>query len=73
MDWRSSRPRADRVRIREHTCACVYPVYELCTAAGLSFVRRTDDEKGEHVVESHWTSANAARVLWMKIVTGQAG
>jgi hypothetical protein len=47
-------------------------MYELCTATGLSFVRRADDEKAEDVVESRWMSANAANVLWVQILTGKA-
>ncbi|MDP4505859.1 hypothetical protein [Nonomuraea turcica] len=72
VDWAPSQPRADRLRIREHTCACTYPMFELCTAAGLWFVRRITDEAPEAIVESAWMSARAARDLWMQIVTGQA-
>nr|SBP01248.1 hypothetical protein BN4615_P10764 [Nonomuraea gerenzanensis] len=48
-------------------------MYELCVAGGLSFVRRTDGDQAEHVLESHWMSTWAARALWVQIVTGAAG
>lgn len=72
VKWSPSVPRADRLRIREHTCACTYPMFELSTAAGLWFVRRISDENSAVIVESPWMSASAARDLWLQIVTGQA-
>ncbi|MFI7125713.1 hypothetical protein ACIBQ1_08465 [Nonomuraea sp. NPDC050153] len=72
VDWTRSLPRADRLRIREHTCACTYPMFELCTAAGLWFIRRLTDEAPGVIMESAWVSARAARDLWLQIVTGQA-
>jgi hypothetical protein len=72
VDWRESQRRCDRLRVREHTCFCRLPMYELCTAGGLWFVRRFSGEALEVIVESTWMTARAAQRLWMQIVTGQA-
>ncbi|MGP3921555.1 hypothetical protein [Nonomuraea sp. 10N515B] len=72
VKWSPSFPRADRLRVREHTCICTFPMFELCTAAGLWFVRRIPDESSTGIVESPWMSAPAARDLWLQVVTGQA-
>ncbi|QFY13170.1 hypothetical protein GBF35_47300 [Nonomuraea phyllanthi] len=72
MGWALSQSRATRLRIREHTCACTYPLFELCTAAGLWFVRRLTGEDPKAIEESAWMPAPAARDLWMHILTGQA-
>ncbi|GAA2847775.1 hypothetical protein [Nonomuraea rubra] len=70
--WQKSEDRCAKVRVREHTCMCLRPAYELCTAGGLWFVRRFTGKDLEIVVESAWMSARAARTLWMRIMTGQA-
>ncbi len=72
VDWAKSLPRADRLRVRGHTCACTYPAFELCTAAGLWFVRRLPAKGLGDIVESAWTSASATEELWLQIVTGRA-
>lgn len=71
VDWEPSRPRADRVRVREHTCSCRRPVFELCAAGGLWFVRRLSDDTSA-VMESAWLSVRAAEELWSRILRGQA-
>lgn len=71
VDWRRSLPRTAWIRVREHTCACRYPIFELCTAGGLWFVRRLS--KGTPlIVESPWESARTAQELWVRILSGQA-
>lgn len=71
VDWEPSVKRTDRIRVREHTCTCRSPIFELCTAGGLSFVRRlTDDDTA--TVESSRVSARVARDLWERILNGQA-
>lgn len=72
VEWFLSQQRADRLRVREHTCACTYPMFELCTAAGLWFVRRLMDEDAQVGEETAWMSGRAARDLWRQILTGQA-
>jgi hypothetical protein len=72
VEWTPSLPRADRLRVREHTCVCKYPMFELCTAAGLWFIRRIATEDTEGIVESVWMCARAAQDLWLQIMTGQA-
>ncbi|MEO3799470.1 hypothetical protein [Nonomuraea sp. B1E8] len=42
VDWRDPYPRFERVRIKRHTCGCKARILELCTAAGLAWVRKTD-------------------------------
>ena len=70
--WERSLPRADRVRVRAFTCACRSPVFELCTAGGLWFVRRFTDENPTAPMESEWMSAKAGNDLWLRILSGQA-
>lgn len=72
VQWMRPVCRADRLRIREHTCICTYPMYEFCTAAGLWFVRRHLIEGHVSIRESSWMSARAARELWIQILRGQA-
>ena len=60
------------VRVREHSCICAQPMYELCTAAGLCFVRRLSGKGHKTVMESPWVSAQAGRRLWLQIMQGQA-
>lgn len=72
VDWQQSQDRCPQVRVREHTCMCLRPVYELCTAGGLWFMRRYTGENLEIMVESPWTPAGPARALWMRVLTGQA-
>ena len=70
--WEPSLPRAHRVRVREHTCICQSPQFELCTAGGLWFVRRTSAGASTGIVESAWVSASAANELWGRLLSGQA-
>jgi hypothetical protein len=73
IDWRPERPRADRVRVKEHTCCCRATFYELCQAGGLMFVRRTHrlgDEVTVH--ESPWVRTRAAEELWFRLLMGTA-
>lgn len=43
IDWRTPTRRTQHVRVRDHTCDCRNPPYELCTAAGLWFIRRSHE------------------------------
>ncbi|GGP18422.1 hypothetical protein GCM10012278_90540 [Nonomuraea glycinis] len=70
VEWSPPAPRTDRIRVRDHTCSCRFPTYELCTAAGLSFVRRTTSDKT--ITESPWLPSREAQQLWQKILHGQA-
>ena len=70
--WERSLPRADRVRVRAFTCACQSPVFELCTAGGLWFVRCLSDENPAAPLESEWMPAKAGNSLWLRILNGQA-
>ncbi|MEU7746729.1 hypothetical protein [Nonomuraea sp. NPDC049158] len=72
VGWEQSRPRANRIRVREHTCSCQRLIFELCTSGGLWFVRRISGEGPSEAVESAWLSARDARDLWVQILTGQA-
>lgn len=58
------------IRVRDHTCSCRFPTYELCTAAGLSFVRRTINDNT--IMESPWLPSRDTQELWQRILRGQA-
>lgn len=70
--WQDVVRRCDRIRVHEHTCSCMPPMYELCAAGGLSFIRRLSWDGRPRVVQTEWMSARAARQLWMQILTGYA-
>ncbi|WP_203863204.1 hypothetical protein [Planobispora rosea] len=73
IEWRAERPRADRVRVREHTCDCKATFYELCQAGGLMFIRRTHRVMGKATVsESPWVLAKEAQELWLGLLMGSA-
>ncbi|MGW7477083.1 hypothetical protein ACWGH8_00700 [Nonomuraea muscovyensis] len=71
VEWERSLPRADRLRVRAHTCGCRRPFFELCTAGGLWFVRRMSGESPADVVETRWMRERAAKDLWRRILSGQ--
>ncbi|MET8984102.1 hypothetical protein ABZW49_01505 [Nonomuraea wenchangensis] len=53
------------------TCGCRPITYELCAAAGQSFVRRTD--RGKRTVhETAWTLIATARRTFEEILRGEA-
>jgi hypothetical protein len=72
VGWEPTLPRAARVRVRQHTCICQQPLFELCAAGGLWFVRRISDEAPHVIVESAWMLAREAEGLWPRILSGQA-
>ncbi|GAA3124621.1 hypothetical protein GCM10010466_14350 [Planomonospora alba] len=73
IDWRPERPRAERIRVKEHTCCCKATFYELCQAGGLAFVRRTHRLDGRVIVhESPWVRVKEAEELWFRLLTGSA-
>ncbi|GAA3152422.1 hypothetical protein GCM10010486_17740 [Nonomuraea roseoviolacea subsp. carminata] len=72
VEWERSVPRAERLRVREHTCWCQRPHFELCTAGGLWFVRRMLAGSPVDVVETSWMRECAAKDLWHRILSGQA-
>jgi hypothetical protein len=70
--WRDYMPRADRIRVREHTCACQRITYELCQAGGLLFIRRTYRSDAVLMHESECLRAADGERLWLRILLGQA-
>lgn len=72
VEWEPSVPRAHRVRVRAHTCVCESPIFELCAAGGLWFIRRLTGEPPAVIDESLWMSARAGEDLWLRILRGQA-
>jgi hypothetical protein len=54
LEWELPIPRVHRVRVRAHTCVCQSPIFELCTAGGLWFVRRITAESPAVIEESVW-------------------
>lgn len=63
--------RASRIRVIWHTCECRETTYELCTAAGLSFVRRTDRAE-QSVRETAWMLTATAIRTFAQILRGEA-
>lgn len=73
VEWCEPIPRFQRVRVRRHTCECKPRIYELCTAGGLAWVRRTDRLKSVvKVGESPPCSFREAEELWEKLLAGRA-
>jgi hypothetical protein len=73
IDWTIATPRADRVRVRAHTCERLPVAYELCQAAGLMFIRRTSRGEGATVVhESPWQRVREVEELWRRLLEGMA-
>ncbi|GGP08335.1 hypothetical protein LDL08_22330 [Nonomuraea glycinis] len=73
VEWCEPLPRFHWVRVRRHTCECGPRVYELRTAGGLAWVRRTDRLKSMvKVSESHPRSFGEAEELWLMILAGRA-
>ncbi len=73
VTWREPTARADRVRVRAHTCSCQSVVYELCAASGLYFIRRIDSrQRPPAIVETDWDVWRKAEALWRRIFSGLA-
>jgi hypothetical protein len=70
LTWREPVRRAARVRVVSWTCGCRSIAYELCAAAGQSFVRRTDRDK-RTVHETAWTLIATARRTFEQILRGE--
>ncbi|MEQ4725143.1 hypothetical protein [Nonomuraea sp. B19D2] len=71
LTWHEPTNRVARIRVVSHTCECRRTTYELCSAAGQGFVRRTDREK-RTVHETSWTLSAAARHTFEQILRGEA-
>ncbi len=67
---------ADNVRAGRpaHVCDCVPVSYELCTAGGLMFIRRTDRTRGAkpEVRETERLITSRAQVMWRDLLLGIA-
>jgi hypothetical protein len=71
--WSEPVPRGNAIRVRAHTCECMTPSYELCSAGGLVHIRRTvRSAEGVRVSESPWLRAAAAHRLWESMLDGDA-
>jgi hypothetical protein len=71
LTWHQPTPRASRIRVISHTCECRETTYELCAAAGQSFVRHTDRTE-QTVHETPWTLTSIARHVFEQILRGEA-
>ncbi|MEV4582009.1 hypothetical protein AB0K16_53130 [Nonomuraea jabiensis] len=71
--WRKPFKAEERARVVAWTCQCRTIVYELCRAAGQSYIRRTAFGKdGQTVHETYrWSFAEANKV-WDALLEGQA-
>ena len=64
-------PRDDgRRRVIAWTCDCRSVVYELCSAGGQSYLRRTVQGARLDVTETPRTRASEAHDLWAELLTG---
>ncbi|WP_327047314.1 hypothetical protein OG320_05315 [Microbispora sp. NBC_01189] len=74
LAWSVHTGRMARVGVVAYTCAeCVPISYELCTAGGLMFVRRTDRTKTRPEVSvSEYLPGARVRALWARLLAGQA-
>lgn len=73
LAWHGSR-RFGRVRVVAWTChEHRVTFYELCDAGGLSFIRKTVQDKGKVTVfhSDAWSPAQA-RVVWIRVLAGLA-
>ncbi|GES15221.1 hypothetical protein Amac_088180 [Acrocarpospora macrocephala] len=71
--WLVPVARADRTRVRQHTCECRATIYELCQAGGLRFIRRTvRGPDGQRVHETERLVAARAERVWLRLLLGQA-
>ncbi|MFI7128266.1 hypothetical protein ACIBQ1_21375 [Nonomuraea sp. NPDC050153] len=71
LTWYQPDRRAPRIRVVSHTCECLPTTYELCSAAGQGFVRRTDRDK-QTIHETSWTLSAVARHTFEQILRGEA-
>ncbi|MBB5080446.1 hypothetical protein HNR40_005933 [Nonomuraea endophytica] len=73
IDWDLAVPRADRVRVKDHTCCCRRVYYELCQGGGLRFIRRYTQERKQVIVhESTWFPAAKTNEIWTHLLNGEA-
>ncbi|MFG1711207.1 hypothetical protein ACFLIM_49460 [Nonomuraea sp. M3C6] len=73
IQWSPVQRRADRIRVRAHTCECLSLIFEQCTAGGLGFVRRYDRSIWPAgVLDSPWVKVRDAETLWLQILHGEA-
>lgn len=78
LEW--GKPYASRqyetVRVRVHTCGlepCVGTFYELCTAGGQGFIRRTTTRQGvQSVAETPPMSIPDVERAWWELMHGRA-
>ncbi|MEU6408586.1 hypothetical protein [Microbispora sp. NPDC046933] len=63
--------RSDRVRVHRHTCECKATIYELCSAGGLWFIRRTKRGKKMEIRETERLVAARMKGLWVRLLSGE--
>jgi hypothetical protein len=73
IDWSGLVGRGGRVRVQSYTCDCSPTMYELCAAAGLGHIRRTERmAAGDRVSESLWLRVTEVQRLWDSLLEGHA-
>ncbi|GAA3680612.1 hypothetical protein GCM10022224_051020 [Nonomuraea antimicrobica] len=66
--------RSSAARVRDYTCDCQATFYELCTAHGQSFIRRTRRRYGQKLVDETARGPYAtALAVWDQLVGVEAG
>lgn len=73
IDWAPSVGRCVSARVRDLTCECLPTSYELCAAAGLLHIRRTQrTPQGVRISESPWLRTAQGLALWTALLEGRA-
>ncbi len=72
LTWLEPRT-GERVRVKAWTCDCRATVYELCTAGGQGFIRRTLQREGSpEVHETHRWTIPQTYEMWAAVLSGMA-
>jgi hypothetical protein len=72
LRWNVVNSGRHRVRVVVWTCSCRATVYELCTAGGRAFIRRTVQAEPRAVVcETAWGSPEEAWENWAALLSGR--
>lgn len=71
--WQEPHKAEDMVRVTAYTCDCKDKVYELCHAAGHSFIRRTRRRAGAtQVHETYRWLRKETQGVWIALLEGRA-
>lgn len=70
--WTPEAVRPSPVRVRDYSCPCQVPYYELCQAEGVRFIRRVHVNGDESIVdESPRDRAPKVDELWARLLAAE--